>query len=112
MFDVRRSSFRTPPYGINATCECLQNNLAPMGQSPHATKILGDLKQSSRKHERENRDKWSLYFKGIVIWYCTRGHRKGSVESLSTHFRVFVLPCFRDKFVWSFILLVGVCENR
>ena len=31
MFDVRRSSFKTIPYGINATCECLQNNLAPMG---------------------------------------------------------------------------------
>jgi len=28
MFDVRRSSLKTKPYGINATCECLQNNLA------------------------------------------------------------------------------------
>jgi hypothetical protein len=31
-FDVRRSSFKTTPYGINATCECLQNNLALMGK--------------------------------------------------------------------------------
>ena len=30
MFDVRRSSFKTTPFGINATCECLQNNLALM----------------------------------------------------------------------------------
>ena len=33
MFDVqsfRRSSFKTTPYGINATCEHLQNNLALM----------------------------------------------------------------------------------
>ena len=31
MFDVRRSSFKTIPYGINVTCERLQNNLALMG---------------------------------------------------------------------------------
>ncbi len=31
MFDVGRSYFKTTPYGINATCECLQNNLAHMG---------------------------------------------------------------------------------
>ena len=31
MFDVRRSSFKTTPFGINATCERLQNNLARMG---------------------------------------------------------------------------------
>ncbi len=31
MFDVRRSSFKTTLYGINVTCECLQNNLALMG---------------------------------------------------------------------------------
>ncbi len=30
MFDVRRSSFKTIPYGINVTCERLQNNLALM----------------------------------------------------------------------------------
>ena len=30
MFDVRCSSFKTTPHGINATCECLQNNLALM----------------------------------------------------------------------------------
>ena len=30
MLDVRRSSFKSTPYGIYATCECLQNNLAPM----------------------------------------------------------------------------------
>ena len=30
-FDVRCSSFKTTPYGINVTCECLQNNLALMG---------------------------------------------------------------------------------
>ena len=34
MFDVRRSSFKTTPYGINATYERLQNNLALMGQRP------------------------------------------------------------------------------
>ncbi len=34
MFDVRRSSFKTTPYGINATCERLQNNLALMALSP------------------------------------------------------------------------------
>ena len=27
MFDVRRSSLETSPYGINATRECLQNHL-------------------------------------------------------------------------------------
>jgi hypothetical protein len=32
MFDVGRSSFKTTPYGINATCECLQNNLALMAK--------------------------------------------------------------------------------
>jgi len=32
MFDIGRSSFKTTPYGINVTCECLQNNLALMGQ--------------------------------------------------------------------------------
>jgi len=32
MFDVRRSSFKTTPYGINATYECLQNNLALMSK--------------------------------------------------------------------------------
>jgi len=31
MFDVRRSSLETGPYGINAICECLQNNLALIG---------------------------------------------------------------------------------
>ncbi|MBW1702005.1 MAG: hypothetical protein JRJ69_00415 [Deltaproteobacteria bacterium] len=34
MFDVVRSSFKTTPYGINATCECLQNNLALMHGLP------------------------------------------------------------------------------
>jgi len=32
MFDVRRSSFKTTPYGINATCECLPNNRALMAK--------------------------------------------------------------------------------
>ena len=27
---IRRSSFKTTPYGINATCERLQNNLSLM----------------------------------------------------------------------------------
>ena|GEM_PF-4470133 len=31
MFDVRRSSFKTAPYGINAIRKHLQNNLALMG---------------------------------------------------------------------------------
>ena len=31
MFDVGRSSFKPTPYGINATCECLQNSFALMG---------------------------------------------------------------------------------
>jgi hypothetical protein len=30
-FDVGRSSFKPIPYGINATCEHIQNNLALMG---------------------------------------------------------------------------------
>jgi hypothetical protein len=30
LFGVGRSSFKTTPYGINATCEYLQNNLALM----------------------------------------------------------------------------------
>ena len=38
MFDVRRSSFKTTPYGINATCECLQNNLAFMVLMPLLSK--------------------------------------------------------------------------
>jgi hypothetical protein len=29
-FDVRRCSFGTSQYGINATCEQVQNNLAPL----------------------------------------------------------------------------------
>jgi len=32
MFDVGRSSFKTTQYGINATRERLQNNIALMGQ--------------------------------------------------------------------------------
>ena len=32
MFDVRRSSFKATPYGINAICDRLQNNLALMGE--------------------------------------------------------------------------------
>ena len=31
LWRVGRSSFKTTPYGINATCERLQNNLALMG---------------------------------------------------------------------------------
>jgi hypothetical protein len=31
MFDVGRSSFKTTLYGINVTCECLQNKLTLMG---------------------------------------------------------------------------------
>ena len=34
MFDVRRLSFKTTPYGINATCERLQYNLALMPEPP------------------------------------------------------------------------------
>ena len=34
MFDVRRSSLKTTRYGMNATCERLQNNLALMGCWP------------------------------------------------------------------------------
>ena len=34
MFDVRRSSFKTTPCGINAICEHLQNNLALTGFPP------------------------------------------------------------------------------
>jgi hypothetical protein len=33
-FDVGRSSLKPTLYGINVTCECLQNNLALMGLSP------------------------------------------------------------------------------
>jgi len=40
MFDVGRSSFKTTPYGINATRERLQNNLALMGEP------LGELSQA------------------------------------------------------------------
>ena len=36
MLDVRCSFFKTTPYGINATCEPLQNNLALMDQRPKA----------------------------------------------------------------------------
>jgi hypothetical protein len=38
MFDVRCSSLETSPYGINVTCECLQNNLALM---PHGSALAG-----------------------------------------------------------------------
>jgi len=31
MFDVGRSSFKTTLYGLNVTCECLQNKLALIG---------------------------------------------------------------------------------
>ena len=37
MFDVRRSSFKTTLYGINATCERLHNNLALMGIHPRVS---------------------------------------------------------------------------
>ena len=40
MFDVRRSSFKTTPFGINATCEWLQNNLALMPQDGPSAVIL------------------------------------------------------------------------
>jgi hypothetical protein len=33
MLDVGRSSFKTIPYGINVTCERLQNKLALMGRN-------------------------------------------------------------------------------
>jgi len=36
MFDVGRSYFKTTPYGINAICECLQNNLVLMGSEDRA----------------------------------------------------------------------------
>ena len=39
LFDVRCSSFKTTPYGINATCEPLQNNLALMDQQPKAASV-------------------------------------------------------------------------
>ena len=45
MFDVRRSSFKTTPYGINVTCECLQNNLALMGNQgsyPYLSRRLSE----------------------------------------------------------------------
>ena len=37
MFDVRRSSFKTIPYGINVTSERLQNNIALMEDDPLGT---------------------------------------------------------------------------
>ena len=40
MFNVRRSSFKTIPYGINVTCERLQNNLALMGSLAVADEVL------------------------------------------------------------------------
>ncbi len=45
MFDVRRSSFKTIPYGINVTCERLQNNLALMGVNPR----LGQMEISTEE---------------------------------------------------------------
>ena len=44
-FDVRCSSFETSPYGINATCEHLQNNLALMGFSPAAGRGSGQFER-------------------------------------------------------------------
>ena len=39
MFDVRRSSFKTIPYGINVTCERLQNILALMDPLPQRVNV-------------------------------------------------------------------------
>jgi hypothetical protein len=44
MFDVGRSSFKPAPYGINATCEFLQNNLALMGFIPARSCIHAGLR--------------------------------------------------------------------
>jgi hypothetical protein len=41
MFDVGRSSLKPTPYGINAACVCLLNNLTLMGDSPGAPLITG-----------------------------------------------------------------------
>jgi len=62
MFDVRCSSFETTPYGINATCECLQNNLALMMVVPvpqfqvSSFKFLSDNQKDDLGRVRE------LYF--------------------------------------------------
>jgi hypothetical protein len=48
-FDVRFSSFKTTPYGINATYECLQNNLALMGPSPAQAYKVGVWLQKRSK---------------------------------------------------------------
>ncbi len=47
MFDVGRSSFKTTPYGKNATCECLQNNLVLGILRPK----LGDKNDKRGKYE-------------------------------------------------------------
>ena len=41
-FDVGRSSFKTTPYGINATCECLQNNFALIALRPKRQSVNPD----------------------------------------------------------------------
>ncbi len=41
--DARCSSLETSPYGINVTCERLQNNLALMGADPQAQILKENL---------------------------------------------------------------------
>ena len=53
MFDVRRSSLKTKPYGINATCECLQNNLALVWRDyprPHHVPVAPQGRNRENNH--------------------------------------------------------------
>jgi hypothetical protein len=54
MFDVGCSSFRSTPYGINATCEFLQNKLAIMEVS-----TVADPTPPSRGRGK-NISRWAL----------------------------------------------------
>ena len=58
MFDVGRSSFKPTLYGINKTCECLQNNLALMGSGSGEYKRSdgrsGETKKKNIEHPTSN----------------------------------------------------------
>jgi len=73
-FDVRRSSFKTTLYGINVTCEYLQNNLVltALGPCPTIDEIIkrGFFKDR-KKLERQSHNWLCLY---LVLIYSLFKH--------------------------------------
>jgi hypothetical protein len=61
MFDVLCSSFKTNPYGINLTCEYLQNNsaLTAINPEPLSADLCGGLNLEPLQHNKVQ--KWILH---------------------------------------------------